>query len=133
MDFGFRFKEEIEIEENKIVDNWETVDPQIIQKRIEERKKVEESDNQLTNELFSSPKCKDTKSLNVKPPKNPKKKNLKIDITMINESHKKKIEIKHSHSKRPLAKEKDIFGGTSLDEIDQLACEIEESYLYSLD
>lgn len=128
MNFGFRFKG------NEISENFKTVDSEIIAKRIEERKKVEESDNQLTNELFSlSPNktCKDNEIKNLKPPIFPKnKKNLKIDVAMINKSYRKK-DIKYS--KKPLAKEKDTFGETSLDDIDQLACKIEEAYLYSLD
>jgi len=129
MNFGFRFNE---------VSDFETVDPQIIAKRMEERKKVEDSDNQLTNDLFSlssnetSKEDINKKNHYIKSPKYPKnKKNLKIDVAMINQSYKKKTN--YSKSKISLAKEKDIFGEASLDYIDQLAYKIEEAYLYSLD
>lgn len=131
MNFGFRFKDEE-------LSDFETVDPQIIAKTIEERKKVEESDHQLTNDLFSlSPNeiFKEDITINkkekcLKPPKNPKNKNLKIDVAMINQTYKK---IKTNYAKTTLAKEKDIFGEASLDDIDQLAYKIEEAYLYSLE
>lgn len=116
MNFGFRFKDE---------DILETVDPQIISQRIEERKKVEESDHQLTNDLFSSSPNESCKELQyVKPPKYPKK-TLKIDVAMVNNLYKK-----HGikYSKTTSVKEKEIYDDSSFDDIDELACKIEESY-----
>lgn len=127
MDFGFRFKQQQQQQDTNLY-NWENVEPELIAKRAEEQKKVEESDHELTNNLFSN----HSSMINdpVKPPKIPKKQNLKIDVRMINQTYQKK---NIANSKTTKAKEKDIFGETMLDDIDQLACKIEDSYLYSLD
>lgn len=139
MDFGFNFQKNIykEKQENEILDNWESVDPELIAKRLEERKKVEDADHELTNDLFSlslndPTRSKDVNQPYTKPPKPPKSKNLKIDVAMINETYKKKLET-IKNTKITSARQKEIFGEPSLDDIDQLACKIEEAYLYSLD
>lgn len=118
------------IDNANVSDDWERVDPEVIQKRLQERKKVEESDHQLTNELFNEtyviPNSEKTVSVRTK---QPSKKNdkLKIDIVTINKSYIKNDEAK-KNAKKKWERRKEVFGEAECDEIYTMSYDIEEKH-----
>ncbi len=119
-------------------DDWDTIDPEIIKKRLEERKKVEEADNELTNELFDdNVKKQKHSSFSTSPKlalarKAPIKRNkLKIDVNLINESYKyEKQSIKNA--KKELERKREIFGESHDDEIGEMSDDLQDKYEFSL-
>ena len=111
-------------------DNWETVDPELIQKRLEERRKEEEADHKLTNELFNE--NSESKPLFVPPPPPPKtlskkKEKLKIDVSLINNSYSNRQQA-IKNAKKKWKKRKEIFGEAEFDEIDDMSDDIHEKH-----
>jgi hypothetical protein len=118
-------------------DDWDTVDPDVIQKRLEERRKTEEADHELTNELFnenyvkqnSEPKPNsNSESISKKP-----KKNIKIDVKIINNSHPHphphlKCEEVRKNAKKQWERRKEIFGEADIDKIDEMSDDMHEKH-----
>ena len=129
-------EEETKSDSETCFDDWETVDPETIKKRLDERKKVEKADNELTNELFdenakshsffsTSPK------LERKVLTKPKRNKLKIDVNLINESYKEEQQSK-KNAKKELERKKEIFGEAFDDEIGEMSDDLQDKYELSL-
>ena len=115
-------------------DDWEhTIIPDLISERerklIEERKKVEEADAELAEELFSNLKKIETKIDNkcIILEKKEKPKCLENRREKLMESQKQKSELikKSKMEKKRIA---DIYGEAELDEYDELYGSIQDKY-----
>lgn len=113
----------LDVSGNVVDDDWETVDPEVIKRRLEEKRKIEESDHELTNELFNENYVKQSLHSASKPPPQPTKKKLKIDVNLINKSYIKTQEVKKQKERR-----RDVFGEAAIDEIDEMSNDIYEKH-----
>jgi hypothetical protein len=120
-----------EVEGQELPENWDTIDPEIIQRRLEERRKMEEADHELTNELFDENYVKPTSEpLQPQPPPPPPKKEqkkIKIDIKLINHSYMKNPETRKNTIKE-WRRRKEVFGEAEFDEIDEMSDDIHEKH-----
>lgn len=122
-------------------DNWEdfdisnTVVNKNLSKIIEERKLVEEADNELTNSLFSDSKsikqetnCESVIHKNISNKNTTIKREPKIGNKEIIEKKQKELSVKIKTNKEHLKKQKEIFGGHDVDDYIKY-CDIEVKYL----
>ena len=106
--------------------DWDTIDPQIIQRRLEERRKVEEADHELTDELFNEKHVSQKLETLSKSKQKPVKK-LKINVKLINKSHVRNEEIIRN-AKKEWERRKEVFGEAEIDEIDEMSDDMHEKH-----
>jgi hypothetical protein len=107
------------------------------QRLLEERKLVEESDNRLTESLFSDahPKKQENDikpSINKNMSKKPAtlKRGKIVENKALTEQKQKDLTIKNNNRKHDLHKKREIFGESDDDDNNYVKyCEIEEKYL----
>jgi hypothetical protein len=124
------------------LDNWEDFDisnkvvNKNLQKIIEERKLVEEADNELTESLFSQSSqtikqetnCESIIHKNISKKTSTVKKELKIGNKEVLEKKQKELSIKIKTNKEHLKRQKEIFGGPDDDDYIKYS-DIEIKYL----
>ena len=140
----YRFKKYFLTIYKQMLDDWENWENEdlIIQsltlnkerlKKLEERKLVEESDNKLTNDLFSNEEDLINEDINYdKKPTAPnenkeKKKKKNVNNYNLNQEKQKNLSKIIKHQKAIKQREKDLFGEAEYDEYDKYI-EYEEQF-----